>query len=104
MINAIKIPVTLLEDEPTSNWILTREHDGLTKQSAEIIWLEWNEDSTFKEKHDNPAVGRSLLMSPVNQYFTWQTTIITEILEEDGKNIKFKTENSIYDLKYIGNE
>lgn len=104
MLDRIQIPITLLEDETPSNWMLIREHDGLTKQSPEIMWLEWNEDGTFKEKHDGPDVGRSLLMSPFNRYFTWQTTIITGVLEENGKNIKFKTENSIYHLKYIGDE
>ena len=104
MINATKIPVTILDDRTPSNWMLIREHDGLTRQSEEVLWVEWNEDGSFKAKHGKPAVSRSLIMSPFNSFFTWQTTIITEILEEDGKNIKFRTENSIYDLKYIGDE
>lgn len=97
-------PVGLTDEEIKYNWKIVREHDGLTRQSVEVLWMEWNEDGSFKAKHGKPAVGRSLIMSPFNSFFTWQTTIITEILEEDGKNIKFKTENSIYDLKYIGDE
>jgi YD repeat-containing protein len=56
------------------NWKLVRERDGLTNQSKEVMWVEWNEDGRFKSRHDEPAVGRSLIMSPFNQFFTWQTT------------------------------
>jgi hypothetical protein len=82
------------------NWRLVREGDGLNKKSKAIIWLEWNEDGTFNSKHDEPAIGRSLLMSPFNHFFTWQTTTIKEILDstEDLSYIKFKTGNSIYEL------
>jgi hypothetical protein len=82
------------------NWRLVREGDGLNKKSKAILWLEWNEDGTFKEKHDDIAVGRSLIMSPFNHFFTWQTTVVTEVLEisEDLSYIKFKTRNSIYEL------
>ena len=81
-----KIPVTIDEDnlmkiaveqgviENEHNWKLVRERDGLTNKSKDIIWLEWNEDGRFKAKHDSIAIGRSLLMSPFNQSFTWQTT------------------------------
>ena len=86
--------------ESEYNWRLVREGDGLNKKSKEIIWLEWNEDGTFNSKHDDIAVGRSLLMSPFNHFFTWQTTVVTEILEisKDLSYIKFKTRNSIYEL------
>lgn len=84
------------ESEP--KWKLVREHDNLTKESEDVLWLEWNEDGTFKEKHDKPAVGRSLLMSPFNDFYTWQTTTITEIVEHREDYIKFKTKNSNYEL------
>jgi hypothetical protein len=82
------------------NWRLVREGDGLNKKSKEILWLEWNKDGTFKEKHNDIAVGRSLIMSPFNHFFTWQTTVVTEVLEvaEDLSYIKFKTKNSTYEL------
>ena len=82
------------------NWKLVRERDGLTCQSKEVKWLEWNDEGRFKSEHEEPAVGRSLLMSPFNQYFTWQTTSITEIIDssEDGSYLKFKTGNSTYQL------
>jgi hypothetical protein len=102
-LNQIKIPMNLEElseelTQPTPNWKLVRERDGLTKQSVDVTWLEFKEDGFFKARHDEPAIGRSLLMSPFNQFFTWQTTVITEIVEQREGYIKFKTENSNYEL------
>jgi hypothetical protein len=86
--------------ESEYNWRLVREGDGLNKKSKGILWMEWNEDGTFKEKHDDIAVGRSLLMSPFNHFFTWQTTVVTGILAStpDSSYIKFKTKNSTYEM------
>jgi len=86
--------------ESEFNWKLIRERDGLVNRSKEILWLEWDENGRFKEKHSDIAVGRSLMMSPFNHFFTWQTTDVTEILEisEDLSYIKFKTKNSTYEL------
>ena len=90
----MKIPVNI----ESYNWKLVRESDGLTNQSKDVLWLEFNDDGTFKSKHSEPGIGRSLLMSPFNQFFTWQTTTVTEILEEREDYIKFKTQNSNYEL------
>jgi hypothetical protein len=84
--------------EKEFNWRLVREGDGLNKKSKAIMWLEWNQDGTFNSKHDEPSIGRSLIMSPFNHFFTWQTTIITELIEVKDDYIKFKTENSTYEL------
>ena len=80
------------------NWKLIRERDGLLKQSKKIMWIEFNEEGRGKSKHDEPAIGRSLIMSPFNQFFTWQTTTITEIVEQRDNYVKFKTQNSNYEL------
>lgn len=80
------------------NYKLVRERDGLTKQSEDVMWVEWNEEGRFKEKHSEPAVGRSLLMSPFSEFFAWQTTGVTEITEQREDYIKFKTKNSNYEL------
>ena len=97
-IEEIAIEQGVIENE--YNYKLVREHDGLTNQSKEVMWIEWNEDGRFKEKHSDIGVGRSLIMSPFNQFFTWQTTVVTEILacEADSSYIKFKTNNSTYEL------
>ena len=109
-IKQTKIPVTLTEDnvlkiaidqgviENEFNWKLVRERDGLTHRSKEVIWIEFNDEGRFKSKHDEPAVGRSLMMSPFNRSFTWQTTTVTEIVEQRDDYIKFKTGNSNYEL------
>jgi hypothetical protein len=118
-INQDKIPVTLdtsnnlhidqLEDlaelltQGKPNWKLVRERDELTKHSVDVIWIEFNENGTFKAKYDEPAIDRSLIMSPFNQFFTWQTTPITEIVEEKDDYIKFKTQNSNYKLWKLKN-
>lgn len=99
----IEIPEIYISS-PVYNWELVRERDNLTKKSEKIIWLEFNEDRTFKSKHDEPAIGRSLLMSPFSLFFAWQTTPITEIIELNSDVIKFKTKNSVYTLTKINNE
>jgi hypothetical protein len=116
-LNQIKIPVSLvsvddltriaveqnvIEDE--FNWELVREHDGLVNKSKDIIWLEFGEDGKFKAKHDKPAIELSLLMSPFNGYFTWQTTPVLEIITDNEECLKFKTKNSVYTLTKISNK
>jgi len=80
-----------------------RKRDSLTKHSVDILWIEWNENGTFKAKHNDFAIGRSLIMSPFNEFFTWQTTPITKIIAAtaDLSYIKFETENSEYMLTKI---
>lgn len=99
--NLIKIAVEQGVIENEFNWKLVRKRDGLTNQSKEVMWLEWNEEGRFKAKHDKPAVGCSLIMSPFNQFFTWQTTPVTEIVEQREDYIKFNTLNSTYELHKI---
>jgi hypothetical protein len=103
-LNQVKIPVTLdnlsemLPNPEQPKWKLVRERDGLTKQSVDVMWLEFDDMGWFKAKHDTPDIGRSLMMSPFNQFFTWQTTTITNIVEQREGYIKFDTENSRYEL------
>ena len=105
-----KIPVTIGLDnlleiaveqgviEDIFNWKIVRERDGLTKQSKGVKWIEWNKDGSLKHYFDEASIGRSLLMSPLNHSFTWQTTLVTEIVEQREGYIKFKTGNSNYEL------
>ena len=98
--NVFKIAVEQRVIENEFNWKLVRERDGLTNQSRDIKWLEWNEEGKVRQDCTEPAIGRSLLMSPFNDFFTWMTTDITEIVEssEDGSYLKFNTRNSVYEL------
>ena len=98
MIPGVQPKILLNLDTEEPKYKLVRERDNLIKEAVGVMWLEWNEDDTLKDKHDQPATGRSLIMSPFNQFFTWQTTTITEIVEQRDDYIKFKTENSNYEL------
>lgn len=84
--------------EEERKYKLVRERDNLTKTSMDVKWLEFYEDGKFKQDFADIAVGRSLIMSPFNASFTWQTTLVTEIVEQREGYIKFKTENSNYEL------
>jgi hypothetical protein len=84
--------------EEDHKYKLVRERDNLTKTSRGVKWLEFDEDGRYKEDFENIAVGRSLLMSPFGPSFTWQTTLVTEIVEQREDYIKFNTENSVYEL------
>lgn len=79
---------------------LLRERDHLIQMGAVLRYVEWNEDGKFKEAHEKPKVGYSVILDPHRMQFTWLTTPITEIIEEseDGNYLKFKTENSVYEL------
>jgi hypothetical protein len=84
--------------EPEPKYKLVRERDGLIKQSQDIKWLEFDENGKYKADFKEIAIGRSLIMSPFNAFFTWQCTPVIEVLEQKDDYIKFKTENSIYEL------
>jgi hypothetical protein len=91
--------LSLFEKEVISHkYKLVRERDGLTATSVDVKWLEFDEKGKYKADFPDAAVGRSLLMSPFNQFFTWQTTLVTEIVEHREDYVKFRTENSTYEL------
>jgi len=77
---------------------LVRDRDQLTKTSMEIKWLEFEKNGNYKASFSNIAIGRSLIMSPFGIHFTWQTTLVIEIVEQREGYIKFNTENSNYEL------
>ena len=77
---------------------LIRERDGLTKTGNTALWLEWNKKGLFKERYEEPEIGRSLVLDFAYGNYAWMTTSITEIIERSEKYIKFNTENSTYEL------
>ena len=88
--------------EGGSIWVLTKPEDPqFQKTSKDIMWLEFNEDRTFKAKYKKPAEGRSLIMSPFNEFFTWQTTDIIELIESKIDYWLFRTKNSVYLLQKL---
>jgi hypothetical protein len=85
-------------EELKPKYTLRRLNDGLTKTGDKIQYIEWDENtSEYKSSHDDIKVGRSLMLEPRMQY-TWLTTAITEIVEQRDGYIKFKTQNSTYEL------
>lgn len=84
--------------EKNEYYELVRINDGLTKKSTDVIWVEFDEFGMGKDKHDNPEIGYSLVMSPFNYFTTWQTTVVTEIITNEDNFVHFKTMNSEYKL------
>jgi len=80
------------------NYVLTRLNDGLVKRGDVIKYVEWNKDGKSKELHDDIQIGRSLILEP-GVCYTWLTTVITEVVVQGDGYVKFKTENSLYELK-----
>jgi hypothetical protein len=82
---------------------LLRENDNLIIEGLKIKFIEWDEDDRFKEMHDEPSIGMSLMIDPHPFNYTWLTTVITSFSEE-GNILKFATKNSNYILEKISNE
>lgn len=74
-------------------FILKRMNDGLTQVGKfKVEYIEWNKD-IYNYRHNDIEIGRSLLLDN-----GWMTTVITEIIEQRDKYIKFQTKNSTYEL------
>jgi hypothetical protein len=84
--------------ETNEYYELVRINDGLTKQSINVAWIEFDENGHGKEIHDKPEIGYSLIMSPFNMFFTWQTTVVTEVITNEDDFVHFNTQNSEYKL------
>ena len=84
-------------DECNFKYKLIRS-DGLQKRGDHLTFVEWNDNTTFKEGHNEPAIGRSVLLDGNRFNYTWMTTTIKKIVEMSENYIKFETENSTYEL------
>lgn len=81
---------------------LTKPEDPLfSKKSTGVKWIKYDEIGRYKETCDNIEIGCSLLMSPFNMGYTWLTTIVTDIIENNENYIVFKTNNSVYRLDRV---
>jgi hypothetical protein len=83
--------------KPSYKYMLVRTRDNLTKIGTKVLWLEWNENGTFKKDHTEPTIGASLVVDPHFGTYRWLTTRMLSYTEEDGV-ITFNTENSTYKL------
>ena len=103
-IEQIKIPVEIEIPEESKIWKLKKSnYDLFEKSSSDIIWIEWDDNGKVLKRHKKIKLGTSLLMSPFNMFFTWQTTVVTKIIKNTKNHIIFETKNSSYILKKIEN-
>lgn len=72
---------------------LKRINDGLIKLSSSVRFIEY-ENGAGKAAHKEPQIGFGVLLGNI----VWQTTEITEIMEESDSYVHFKTKNSEYEL------
>jgi hypothetical protein len=98
-----KIPMVLTEKNileiPSYKYKLLRERDNLLNFGDQVGWIEWGENGRYKQLHEEPAVGRSLILDPRSApFYTWMTTTVTEIIQQSENYLKFKTGNSTYEL------
>lgn len=93
----ISIPFNVVKE----HYVLVRERDNLIIEGSKIGWVEWKENGTFNQMHDEIGLGRSLLVDPHRLSYSWLTTIVTEILDTKENYIKFRTSNSVYELKKV---
>ncbi len=100
----IKIPLIPVDIEGPK-YKLTKVGDNFGAKFADrIAWIEWTDKGHYKEKHDEPSVGLSLILDPHNFSYSWLTTVVTEIIEETEDSVEFKTLNSHYKLEKIKDE
>jgi hypothetical protein len=83
---------------------LQRVSDGAGDIGSRVEAISWNEDGTFKEVAGHrPIVGCSLLVGSLtarsySDKDYWLTTKVTQIIEEREDYVRFKTENSEYEI------
>lgn len=83
---------------------LKRESDGMGDSGGMSMAL-WLEGDDVKHEHNaRPRVGVAMRVGTLfaHSYIAqdwWQTTLITEIIEESENYVKFRTGNSIYEWR-----
>lgn len=83
--------------------MLRRVSDKVGDAGARSEAILWNGDGTFNRVvSTRPTVGCSMLVGSITarSYSSqdyWLTTVVTEILEDRGDYVRFKTANSEYE-------
>lgn len=84
-------------------YFLRRERDnaGDSGPMSMALWVELDTGQIMHEHNSRPRVGVAMRVgSHFGRSYTdqdwWQTTPITEILEESENRVRFKTGNSTY--------
>lgn len=79
-----------------------RESDNAGDQGGDSTAFWFDSDGDFQKELDaRPRVGVSMRVGSISaRSYThqdwWQTTLITEIIEDNGDHVKFRTGNSVY--------
>lgn len=82
---------------------LRRESDGAGDSGGMSLALWIGEDGQVQEQYNaRPKVGVCLVVGTIfarsySEQDWWQTSTITEILEEKENYVKFRTGNSVYE-------
>lgn len=84
--------------KPSYKYKLIRSSDNLTVTGKKVLWLEWNENGSYKQHHDTPLVGASLVVDPRYGTYTWLTSAMNSFIEDEEGVITFETKNSNYQL------
>ena len=90
----------ILKEVLKVKYTLKRLDDGLTHIGHTVQYITWKEDRTADSVESDIQLNRSLILDPGTN-FTWMTTTIVEIVQQEDKYIKFKTENSTYELNSL---
>jgi hypothetical protein len=86
---------------------LRRTRDGAGDSGTMSLLIRYNENKELEHKHNSrPEVGWAMQVGSIyaRSYSAqdfWQTTYITEILEDTEEYVRFKTGNSEYEWKII---
>lgn len=85
---------------------LRREHDGAGDSGGMslALWLD-EQGQIQQEQNARPKVGVCIRVGSVyartyESQDWWQTSFITEILEESENLVRFRTGNSVYEWSY----
>jgi hypothetical protein len=75
---------------------ITRKNDGKEMLSETFKFIDYDNNGRGKSLEENIEIDRALILPPYNEYYSWMTTQITEIIENNNDRIHFKTKNSEY--------
>ena len=88
-------------DTINSTYTLVKSN-GEMHRAEQVKFIEWEGvelGSRGKKSHSFPKVGFSIVLDPQwAPSYTWLTTPIVEIVEMEEEYLKFKTQNSSYEL------
>jgi hypothetical protein len=77
---------------------LTKKEGGFLAEGRTIVWIKFNEKGTYESHSELISPEASLVINP-GPFYTWQTTLVKEIIEQSENRVEFKTKNSHYILE-----